>query len=80
MAPAKTKLKAVSADSGQGSDLAAAGRVLNYAAEALRAFCAERMADYKVPDVIELMAEPLPRNSNGKLQKTLLRERARAGR
>ena len=45
--------------------------------EALRAFCAERMADYKVPEVIELMAEPLPRNANGKLQKAVLRERAR---
>ena len=48
-------------------------------AEALRAFCAERMADYKVPEVIELVAEPLPRNANGKLQKAVLRERARAG-
>jgi O-succinylbenzoic acid--CoA ligase len=47
-------------------------------AEALRAFCAERMADYKVPEVIELVAEPLPRNANGKLQKAVLRERARA--
>ena len=46
-------------------------------AEALRAFCAERMADYKVPEVIELVAEPLPRNANGKLQKAVLRERAR---
>src|SRR5579872_6519028 len=36
MAPIKTKLKAVSADSGQASDLAAAGRVLSYAADALR--------------------------------------------
>jgi long-chain acyl-CoA synthetase len=44
----------------------------------LRAFCAERMADYKVPETIELVAEPLPRNANGKLQKAVLRERARA--
>src|SRR5690348_15742501 len=36
MAPIKTKLKAVSADSEQASDLAAAGRVLTYAADALR--------------------------------------------
>ena len=36
MAPTKTKLKAVPADSGQASDLAAAGRVLTYAADALR--------------------------------------------
>jgi O-succinylbenzoic acid--CoA ligase len=46
-------------------------------AEALRAFCAERMADYKVPEAIELVSEPLPRNANGKLQKGVLRERAR---
>ena len=48
-------------------------------AEALRAFCAERMADYKVPEVIDLVTEPLPRNANGKLQKAVLRERARTG-
>ena len=45
-------------------------------AEAIRAFCAERMADYKVPEVIELANEPLPRNANGKVQKALLRQRA----
>jgi acyl-CoA synthetase (AMP-forming)/AMP-acid ligase II len=37
------------------------------------------MADYKVPETIELVAEPLPRNANGKLQKAVLRERARMG-
>src|SRR6202012_654972 len=36
MAPVKTKLKAVSPDSGQSSDLAAASRVLNYASDALK--------------------------------------------
>src|SRR6185437_2478577 len=36
MAPTKTKLKAVPTDSGHASDLAAAGRVLSYAADALR--------------------------------------------
>jgi acyl-CoA synthetase (AMP-forming)/AMP-acid ligase II len=46
-------------------------------AEALRAFCAERLADYKVPETIELTPEPLPRNANGKLQKAALRERVR---
>ena len=46
-------------------------------ADALRAFCAERMADYKVPEFVELIAEPLPRNANGKVQKAALRERAR---
>jgi long-chain acyl-CoA synthetase len=44
--------------------------------EAVRAFCAERLADYKVPEQIELTSEPLPRNANGKLQKALLRHRA----
>jgi len=47
-------------------------------ADDLRAYCAERMADYKVPETIELVADPLPRNANGKLQKAILRERARA--
>lgn len=47
-------------------------------AEDLRRFCAERMADYKVPEFIELVREALPRNANGKVQKGLLRERAKA--
>jgi len=42
-------------------------------AELLRAHCARHLADYKVPDFIELRAEPLPRNANGKLLKRLLR-------
>jgi long-chain acyl-CoA synthetase len=45
-------------------------------AEEIRAFCAARMADYKVPEVIEFVADPLPRNANGKLQKAELRKRA----
>ena len=40
---------------------------------ALRAFCAARLADYKVPETITWAAEPLPRNANGKLMKRLLR-------
>ena len=47
-------------------------------AETLRAFCTERMADYKVPETIELTDEPLPRNTNGKVQKAVLRDRAKA--
>jgi acyl-CoA synthetase (AMP-forming)/AMP-acid ligase II len=47
------------------------------AADDIRRFCAERMADYKVPELVELVREPLPRNANGKVQKALLRERAR---
>jgi len=46
------------------------------AVDDLKAFCRERLADYKVPDVIRLSAEPLPRNNNGKLMKTVLRDRA----
>jgi non-ribosomal peptide synthetase component E (peptide arylation enzyme) len=45
---------------------------------AQRAFCATALADYKVPDVITLCAAPLPRNANGKLIKSALRERAAA--
>jgi long-chain acyl-CoA synthetase len=41
---------------------------------ALRRFCAERLADYKVPESFSWRAEPLPRNANGKLMKRLLRE------
>ena len=42
---------------------------------ALRAFCAERLADYKVPETLTWTDAPLPRNANGKLMKRLLRER-----
>jgi len=41
---------------------------------ALRAFCAARLADYKVPETISWCPEPLPRNANGKLMKRLLRQ------
>jgi long-chain acyl-CoA synthetase len=41
--------------------------------DAIRAFCAARLANYKVPEFIELVTEPLPRNANGKLQKAMLR-------
>lgn len=40
----------------------------------LRAWCAERLSDYKVPETIDLSAEPLPRNANGKVLKRQLRE------
>ncbi len=40
---------------------------------ALRRHCAERLADYKVPESIEWRTEPLPRNANGKVMKRLLR-------
>lgn len=41
----------------------------------LQAFCAERLSDYKVPESFTLLAEPLPRNINGKVLKRALRER-----
>jgi acyl-coenzyme A synthetase/AMP-(fatty) acid ligase len=42
--------------------------------EALRAWCAERLSDYKVPETIDLRSEPLPRNTNGKVMKLQLRQ------
>jgi acyl-CoA synthetase (AMP-forming)/AMP-acid ligase II len=39
----------------------------------IRDFCAERLSDYKVPDSIAISCDPLPRNTNGKIQKALLR-------
>jgi len=44
-------------------------------ADALRAFCAAHLADYKVPESFTLQDEPLPRNANGKALKRVLRER-----
>jgi long-chain acyl-CoA synthetase len=46
--------------------------------EKIRRFCAERLADYKVPESVTIDREPLPRNANGKIQKPLLRERLAA--
>jgi acyl-CoA synthetase (AMP-forming)/AMP-acid ligase II len=43
----------------------------------LRAYCNERLSDYKVPENIELLTEPLPRNSSGKVLKNILRDRVR---
>jgi O-succinylbenzoic acid--CoA ligase len=43
-------------------------------AAALRAHCAQHLADYKVPDFFTFRSEPLPRNANGKLLKRALRE------
>jgi acyl-CoA synthetase (AMP-forming)/AMP-acid ligase II len=39
----------------------------------LRAWCAERLSDYKVPETMVITAEPLPRNANGKVLKRQLR-------
>jgi acyl-CoA synthetase (AMP-forming)/AMP-acid ligase II len=40
----------------------------------LKAFCARQLSDYKVPETIALL-DALPRNANGKVLKTALRER-----
>ncbi|WP_420473631.1 class I adenylate-forming enzyme family protein [Noviherbaspirillum sp. ST9] len=42
--------------------------------EELITFCAERLADYKVPESVTLRREALPRNANGKLLKRELRD------
>ncbi|MGE0853907.1 MAG: class I adenylate-forming enzyme family protein [Gammaproteobacteria bacterium] len=44
----------------------------------IRAFCAERLSDYKVPDHVTFLSEPLPRNANGKVLKGELRDRIAA--
>ena len=44
------------------------------AAEVLKAFCASRLSDYKVPESFTLSDTPLPRNANGKLVKRELRD------
>jgi long-chain acyl-CoA synthetase len=41
--------------------------------EELREFCRLRLADFKVPEYVEIRDEPLPRNPAGKVLKSLLR-------
>jgi len=43
-------------------------------AEAVLDHCSRLLADYKVPDRVTIVHEPLPRNANGKLQKSELRK------
>jgi long-chain acyl-CoA synthetase len=42
-------------------------------AEELRAFCRKHLADFKVPEYVEIRPDPLPRNPAGKVLKNLLR-------
>ena len=42
--------------------------------EAVRAHCAARLADYKVPEQVYFTSDPLPRNANGKILKRSLRQ------
>ena len=44
-------------------------------ADAVRAFCGTRLADYKVPETVTIGTGPLPRNAAGKVLKAALRER-----
>jgi long-chain acyl-CoA synthetase len=46
----------------------------NVGGDALRAWCAERLSDYKVPETVALTMQPLPRNANGKVMKKQLRD------
>ena len=41
--------------------------------EDVRAYCAARLAGFKVPEYVDLRDEPLPRNPAGKLLKNLFR-------
>ncbi|MEI2734201.1 MAG: class I adenylate-forming enzyme family protein [Rhodoblastus sp.] len=43
-------------------------------AEDVRAFCAQRLSDYKTPEFVTVRTDPLPRNANGKILKPLLRK------
>jgi acyl-CoA synthetase (AMP-forming)/AMP-acid ligase II len=52
-------------------------RSADLAPEAIKAFLRSRLADYKVPDGLTLSTDPLPRNANGKVIKTRLRELAK---
>jgi long-chain acyl-CoA synthetase len=52
--------------------LYAAGATIDEAA--LRRHCAERLADYEVPESFRWSTLPLPRNANGKVLKRVLRE------
>ena len=40
----------------------------------LRGFCREHLADFKVPEYIDIRDEPLPRNPAGKVLKRDLRD------
>ncbi len=43
-------------------------------ADDVRAFCRARLSDYKVPDFVTFVDQPLPRNANGKILKRALRK------
>ena len=41
----------------------------------VKAFCKERIAEYKVPDYVVFTEEPLPRNPGGKILKVELKDK-----
>ena len=41
--------------------------------EEIRAFCRQHLADFKVPEFVEFVDAPLPRNPAGKVLKNILR-------
>ncbi len=41
--------------------------------DAIREFCRLHLADFKVPEYVEMRSEPLPRNPAGKILKSILR-------
>lgn len=45
-------------------------------ADSIRAFAAEKLAYYKVPEIVEIRSEGLPRNATGKVMKHVLRGEA----
>lgn len=44
--------------------------------DSIRAFAAETLADYKIPEIVEIRTENLPRNATGKVMKHVLRGQA----
>ena len=66
------------AGSGQSMDAALNGPLHDTLHDTLKAFCAARLSDYKVPEGFTLSEVPLPRNANGKLVKRSLRDQAAA--
>ena len=42
--------------------------------EDVKAYCAARLSDYKVPDYVTFVDQPLPRNANGKVLKRALKK------
>ena len=50
-----------------------------FSVDAVIAYLADRLADFKIPQYVDVRTEPLPRNPGGKLLKRQLREQAQWG-